>query len=309
MIEEGYLCVQIDYHNTTADICRPFEATIWSITGEAVGQYPPLSHCLNGGPPFHPRCSHYVRPIDVEVSGRKARVTDAEFLERKYEPNDAVKKASTRVHQKIMNAPVFPSVVKYKKISAPMRKRAMNYFPGITEKDIAKVKAKAGAVFQSTKKVDSKRQKLSVEAWKAKRAAEEKPVTITVSEREKKLPTKELRKEVIDYYKENLQGKEIIHPEKGKITLGGAGCKKAKSTSADPVKLYLMKYIDSLIKNSKHKLTEPDTKGRNIKAWHKFTCDAIVDNVEYEVWISTREDDKGIFYYNHVPNLKKSKPQ
>jgi hypothetical protein len=109
-VEDGFLLVQVDDHNTTADVCRPFEGTIWSITGAQIGPYQPLSQCLNGGPPFHPRCSHYLDPIEVDTvyqrRGRDVvRTTGALYDVRQYKPNDAVLAAEERIRSRLGATP------------------------------------------------------------------------------------------------------------------------------------------------------------------------------------------------------------
>lgn len=113
-VEDGYALVQVDRHFTTAEVCMPFEGTIWSITGTMIGSYPPLSQCLNGGPPFHPRCSHYLDPIDAHVapSGR-VRVSGNVYGQARYKPNEAVLAAEERIKSRIDRLPPTYSSVGY----------------------------------------------------------------------------------------------------------------------------------------------------------------------------------------------------
>lgn len=109
-VEDDYLLVQVDDHNTTAEVCMPFEGTIWSITGKPIGSYRPLSQCLNGGPPFHPRCSHYLDPIEVDtVYQRKGtevvRTSGALYDIKAYKPNEAVEAAEERIRSRIGTTP------------------------------------------------------------------------------------------------------------------------------------------------------------------------------------------------------------
>jgi hypothetical protein len=109
-VEDEYLLVQVDDHNTTAEVCMPFEGTIWSITGKQIGSYRPLSQCLNGGPPFHPRCSHYLDPIEVDtVYQRKGtevvRTSGALYDIKAYKPNEAVEAAEERIRSRIGTTP------------------------------------------------------------------------------------------------------------------------------------------------------------------------------------------------------------
>jgi len=111
-VEDEYLLVQVDDHNTTAEVCMPFEATIWSITGEQIGAYKPLSQCLNGGPPFHPRCSHYLDPVEVDaVYQRKGtevvRTSGALYDIKAYKPNEAVEAAEERIRSRIGTTPSY----------------------------------------------------------------------------------------------------------------------------------------------------------------------------------------------------------
>jgi len=82
-VQDGYDLFQVDDHNTTAEVCKPFEGTIWSKSG-ADPNYPALSTCpgsgIDGGPPFHPRCSHMLLPVIGSVrtdEERKYRATKA----------------------------------------------------------------------------------------------------------------------------------------------------------------------------------------------------------------------------------------
>lgn len=81
--QDGYDLFQVDDHNTTAEVCKPFEGTIWSKSGTDPN-YPALSTCpgsgIDGGPPFHPRCSHMLLPVIGSArtdEERKYRATEA----------------------------------------------------------------------------------------------------------------------------------------------------------------------------------------------------------------------------------------
>jgi hypothetical protein len=90
-LENDIDIVQVDIHNTTSEVCAPYEGTLWSISGESK-KHRSIDDCLNGGPPFHPRCSHFLIPY-----------IDNDNIEeiRAYRENSAVRKAKERLERYI----------------------------------------------------------------------------------------------------------------------------------------------------------------------------------------------------------------
>ena len=62
---------------------------------------------------------------------------------------------------------------------------------------------------------------------------------------------KELRKVAEDYYKNNLQGKDIDHPKLGSIRMSGKGLKEYMHTTGDKDKLKVIPQIPDIIKSGK----------------------------------------------------------
>lgn len=114
--EAGYGLVQITVRNTDCDICAPYEATVWAIGEDAVGQYRPLRECMNYGPPFHPNCRHQVVGVDfskdgggrVRVQGAMERVQGFRHTEASQAARDRQQRAiasPVRVPVKVTYAP------------------------------------------------------------------------------------------------------------------------------------------------------------------------------------------------------------
>ena len=57
----------------------------------------------------------------------------------------------------------------------------------------------------------------------------------------------ELRQKAIDYYKNNFQGKTIVHPELGEIKFSGKGIRKTINSSADDTKLKFLPKLAEII--------------------------------------------------------------
>lgn len=49
--------------STIGDYCDHYRGRVFSVSGQSQ-DFPPLSVCPNGGPPFHPWCHHYLIPIE-----------------------------------------------------------------------------------------------------------------------------------------------------------------------------------------------------------------------------------------------------
>ncbi|MBS6603057.1 MAG: DUF2213 domain-containing protein [Brachyspira sp.] len=73
---------------------------------------------------------------------------------------------------------------------------------------------------------------------------------------------KELRKVAEDYYKNNLQGKDITHPKLGNIRMSEKGLKEYMHTTADKDKLKAIPQLPDIIKTGKVGEFEPPHKER-----------------------------------------------
>jgi hypothetical protein len=81
--EHGIQLAQVSSHSCT-DFCVYYQGVIVCIGDEPHPVYPPLS-AINGGPPFHPRCSHSLTPLVERLANEgemKARVIAPEPLNR-----------------------------------------------------------------------------------------------------------------------------------------------------------------------------------------------------------------------------------
>jgi len=72
--------VQVDSHNTTTEICIPFEGKIFSISGNDK-DFPPLTM----EPPFHPNCLHNITIVFREVLERRGIEPYIDFANGKTE--------------------------------------------------------------------------------------------------------------------------------------------------------------------------------------------------------------------------------
>jgi hypothetical protein len=114
--EMGYELVQISDHQTDCDICAPFEGTVWALTPGPIGQYRPLSECMNYGPPFHPRCLHHTDPVDYHHAGEgKVRVDGAIYRVTPFVHTDESQAAEDRQQRAINGSPVrVPVAITYR---------------------------------------------------------------------------------------------------------------------------------------------------------------------------------------------------
>ncbi|WP_175712141.1 DUF4132 domain-containing protein, partial [Burkholderia ambifaria] len=87
------------------------------------------------------------------------------------------------------------------------------------------------------------------------------------------------------------------------VELRKQGMKKTLSMSADARKLKLIPAIKSLIENSLKIASRPaydNVEAQNIVAYHTLRSIALLDGVELAVRFIVKEDDKGLYHYDHT---------
>ncbi len=113
---------------------------------------------------------------------------------------------------------------------------------------------------------------------------------------------KELRKTAINYYKKNIQGKTIIHPEIGEIKFTNKGLKKTRNDSADVRKLQSIPKLIEIIKNSNYEGYgqdyKKDVRKSNIDKFHYLIGKTNINNKTFEYRITIFEDMNGYKYYD-----------
>ena len=122
-----------------------------------------------------------------------------------------------------------------------------------------------------------------------------------------------LRKDAVDYYSKNLQGKTVYNPTLGIIRLGkgmtqngltytGNGKKKMKITSADKDKLFAVPHLDELISGAVLVTESVPYSDKHAADYFYYLHSAInVDGKTRYVIVSVQEDAKGVLTYkNHI---------
>lgn len=114
--------------------------------------------------------------------------------------------------------------------------------------------------------------------------------------------TKEgLRAAAVDYYKKNLAGTSVNHPELGEVHFSMSGYKKPVSFSADERKLKLFPFLPEIIKQGEVIESKEDTHHRvNVTDFYTIKCPVQINGKEENVRLSVRKDNMGKLYYDHV---------
>jgi len=127
----------------------------------------------------------------------------------------------------------------------------------------------------------------------------------------------DLRKAAINYYKTNIQGQTINHPDLGEIQFTARGIEKTRHASADIRKLKIIPKLTELIKNAKLEGTLENYKLRKdgfIK-FHYLMNKASINGNIFDHRIIICEDENGNKYYDlndknynppKLPDLQKS---
>ena len=111
----------------------------------------------------------------------------------------------------------------------------------------------------------------------------------------------ELRAAAIDYYKKNLAGTKVKHPELGEVHFSMGGYKKPISFSADERKLKLFPFLPDIIKKGEIIKKEQDKRDRqNVNAFYTIKCPVNVQGKDESIRLTIRADSNGKLYYDHV---------
>lgn len=109
----------------------------------------------------------------------------------------------------------------------------------------------------------------------------------------------EKRRNAQKYYDDNLKGHKIKNKSIDQEIIIGDGGKTFSQTGYDD-KIFSIKYLPQILKDSLHIGFEPDVKNRaNVKGFHYFACKISFNDGEKLCVISVREDNNGNMYYNH----------
>lgn len=133
-----------------------------------------------------------------------------------------------------------------------------------------------------------------------------KPVTITGNELGEYKDIKELRQKAVDYYKANLQGKTVKHPELGDVLFSGKGLKKFINAGADENKIKLIASVAGIIENGKYEGEEKPTHPRKdgFVRFHRISKTVNMAGKEYNASVLVGEDNLGRKFYNLNPNAE-----
>lgn len=132
---------------------------------------------------------------------------------------------------------------------------------------------------------------------------ESDPIEITGNELGDYKDIKELRQKAVDYYKANLQGKTVKHPELGEVLFSGKGLRKFVSSSADENKLKMLTAVPDIINQGKYQGEEKPAHQREdgIIKFHRISKTVSMDNKKYNVSVLVGEDEAGNKFYNLNP--------
>ncbi len=321
-VEDDYQLVQVDDHNTTAEVCMPFEGTIWSITGKQIGSYRPLSQCLNGGPPFHPRCSHYLDPIEVDtVYQRKGtevvRTSGALYDIKAYKPNEAVEAAEERIRTRIGTTPSLRTQVGWmppdqllKRVSAVTPDDAGA--PGTANDTAPDSGEHAGNVSAGQQLTPENVEKLiNGGVYKDSGSGGAKPpdkLIVTPDDvPDDKESLKRYRKQQLSQSLRQMRGQKVtVKGEYGNvdIEIPAKGIKKSVSHSASKQQVQLVKYLPEIIRKSEWIEKKKNRKPESIKQipyYHYFKVTIEMDGVEQDYQVVIKETHMGMKYYDHYP--------
>lgn len=110
----------------------------------------------------------------------------------------------------------------------------------------------------------------------------------------------ELRNKAFDYYKNNLQGKIILHPEIGEIIFSGKGIRKVINSSADVTKLRFLPKLKEIIEAGNTGEWEFPNKIRTdeIKKFMFITTPILLNNESKIVIVNIAQYAEGNKFYN-----------
>jgi len=117
---------------------------------------------------------------------------------------------------------------------------------------------------------------------------------------------KELREKAIKYFADNIQGKTFDIGEYKNIRINRRSVEKYKKFSADERKLLIIPKLLNILTTSQYKFSLPNYKERKDKMtrFHYFINKVILKGIEYNVFITIGEDDKGNLFWDLEENKK-----
>ena len=111
-----------------------------------------------------------------------------------------------------------------------------------------------------------------------------------------------LRQAASEFYRANLQGRAVRNPDLGEISFTGRGLSKARSSSANPLKLRLFAALEQVIKNGKvvaSGTNEATARKPNVARYHWIEAPVRVGSATHLLRVNI-EERNGHFYYNHT---------
>lgn len=110
----------------------------------------------------------------------------------------------------------------------------------------------------------------------------------------------ELRKNAIDFYKNNLQNKSVDNGNYKNIRITKKSRQRYKTYSADERKLLIVPKLLKIIETAEYVRSQNIYKNRkdNIIKFHYFKNKVVLKNEPYEIFISIAEDRKGNLFYD-----------
>jgi hypothetical protein len=134
---------------------------------------------------------------------------------------------------------------------------------------------------------------------------------LTENEREKSLTLNELRKECVDFARNNFQGKKYINlntEREIQVSRQGLGEWKMKSKTREQI--LSIRILDQILINAIFDHNAPDEKTRpNVDSFSYFYCRCNINNIQYKAIITTkRTKPYGDKYYHHYLESIKIEP-
>lgn len=118
------------------------------------------------------------------------------------------------------------------------------------------------------------------------------------------LHMKNLRKQAIDYYRNNIQGNTVVHPQLGEIKFGIKSGKKYKAFSRDLNKLKIIEKLRQIVQTATFTHCDNNNKVRkdNIFKFYRLINTIKLNNKKYNVFITVVEDENGKRFYDLAEN-------
>lgn len=137
----------------------------------------------------------------------------------------------------------------------------------------------------------------------SQKGASSAPIEITGNELGDYKDIKELRQKAVDYYKNNLQGKTVKHPELGEVLFSGKGLRKFISSSANEEKIKMLPSVSSIIKQGEYQSEEKPSHQREdgIIKFHRISNTVNMAGKKYQASVLVGEDKAGNKFYNLNP--------